>query len=167
MNEILLNEIEPLNYESVDNLCLICLEPNNSTPILSENNSGYNSDDNSFVDVELTDNSRKNNPRLQELWSCDECNKSFHLNCIIEWKKNKIKFTCPNCRKEHMLSVDEDDIINNYKPLIYYDIKNIFSFAGFAIIGCGIFGLIIFFSVYNKSLFNNKFDKRNETSLLY
>ena len=42
MNEILLNEIEPLNYESVDNLCLICLEPNNSTPILSENNSGYN-----------------------------------------------------------------------------------------------------------------------------
>ena len=163
MNEILLNEIEPVNYESLDNLCLICLEPNKPTPILSENNSEYSSDDNSFVDVELTDNSKENSPRYNELWSCNECNKSFHLNCIIEWKKEKLKFTCPNCRKEHMLIVNEVDITNKNEAVIDYNIKNICSFVGFAIIGCGIFGLIIFFSVYNQSLFNNKLIKKNNT----
>ena len=166
MEDILLHDLRPNTYESLENICPICLEKNLFTPFstpgyntpitLSETNSEYDPDEENFVDVELSDNSRRNSQYFQELWTCDGCNKTFHLNCIVEWKQNKKKFTCPNCRKSHILDIDIVNI-NHRSNIIYINNRytNCIKSVLFTILGLVIFIYICFFSVITRvSLLN-------------
>jgi len=35
---------------------------------------------------------------IDESIICNECNQSFHLDCIVKWFKQNIKRICPHCR---------------------------------------------------------------------
>ena len=174
MEDILLHDLRPNTYESLENICPICLEKNLLTPFstpgyntpifLSETNSDHDSDEANFVDVELSDNSRKNSLDFQELWTCDGCNKTFHLNCIVEWKQNKKKFTCPNCRKSHILDIDIININSNVNHQeLTYDYTTCIKSVMFIILGGFIFILICFFSLITQGMFT-KHNYRNFTT---
>ena len=102
-------EIYESTSETLDNICAVCLDPLNGIPLLPQRNeicSDTDSCDSSeFVDIELAsaDSSRQNSESI--LWTCHNCNKTFHLNCIHNWARNKPSFDCPTCRHTHTLSI--------------------------------------------------------------
>lgn len=153
MEDMLLEESELVNYESI---CPICLEQIFSTPEVSSKNN-HKCDEEDFIGVELSDNSAQNSITVQELWTCDGCNQTFHLNCIVDWKKNKKNFTCPNCRKSHILDIDIVDL-NHRSDIIYINNRytNCIKSVLFIILGLVIFIFVCFFSVITQDIYINK-----------
>ena len=129
MDDSLLNN-QLQSYKSFENICSICLDnmifypaallatPDNDSysdielsdieaPEQSENLSVITEENSDLISIDLSseDNSRHNS--INNLWICNNCDNTFHLNCISKWGKNKLYFNCPICRKKHSLQITE------------------------------------------------------------
>lgn len=152
MEDTLLEEFEPINCGSLERICPICLEQIFNTPEVSSKNNPECCEVN-FVDIELSDNSPQNSITSRELWTCNKCNKEFHFNCIINWKRNKETFTCPTCREPQKLNIAIVDI-NRRSNIIYINNRytNCIKSVLFIILGLVIFILVCFFSIITQRI---------------
>lgn len=105
MNDNLLENSQLETYNStvsiVDNICVICLDYVHSERVLLPVNNSYSDSDScdcEYVAIEMADINAIKENSSNELWTCDNCNNTYHLKCIYGWAKNKT-FKCPTCRQ--------------------------------------------------------------------
>lgn len=124
MNDSLLQHNNQQTYDTLDNICSICLEPLYSNYIeLSIYNSDADSHDSTeLVDVDLDSKHSSRENSMTDLWTCNNCKNIFHLNCISEWKGNKTNFKCSICRQSHILEIIQINIDSppSYKLIINF-----------------------------------------------
>jgi len=79
------------------------------------------------------------------LFKCIECNKCIHFKCMVEYNKNVVNLTCPNCREPARLDISlKSD--NDFDPHEYAHGRsdNSVPLAIVEVVLIGVFALPIF-----------------------
>lgn len=144
-----LNSIDHIDHiDHIDghaiNDCMICLE---------------------YVNIDRTETYINDTPITNRIniWTCPQCVKSFHQDCINEWKQSRPRkpFICPHCKLivakyKHTRVSNNIQILDNHPVVehyIYGRIQNSI-YGGICIILCI---LIVFVALYvtNRTIFNH------------